>query len=114
MSKSIVPRNFKLLDELENGKNFSNVSYGTDDNDLETFTGSIIARNGNIYGVTIFCDIKYPLTPPQITFLDTNSLPNICDSDGSIKESISNKITWSSTSCYSIGDMLVNLEKYIH
>lgn len=116
MAKSTIPRSFKLLDELDNIKNYSNVSYGTDDNDLETFTGSIMARNGNIYMVTVYCGESYPTTQPQILFLDSDlyNMPNICESDGSVKESILKKIPWGPTNCFSIGDFLVGLEKFIH
>lgn len=109
-----IPRNFVLLSELENVGKYTTVSYGTEDNELETFTGSIFAQNNYIYAVNIFCDKQYPVTPPSIHFIDApDVLPSICNSDGTIKQSILDKITWGETNCKTIGEMLTCLEKYI-
>lgn len=107
-----VPRNFKLLEELDNVGKYATISYGTDDNTLESFSGSIFAKNGNIYQVTIYCDHNYPSTPPDIFFPETDNLPNICNLDGSIKQNILDTIKWN-LDAKSIGDVLTRLEKQI-
>ena len=112
MAKIQQPRNFKLMEELENVGKFSVISYGTSDRELKLFEGSIFAKNNNIYGLIIYCDENYPITRPTITF-NKDNIPNICNADGTIKEAYSSKITWNPTNTYSIGDLLTQLEHSI-
>lgn len=82
MSQEVeVPRNFRLLEELEHGEKAQNsnqfVSVGlkdTDDIMLKTWTGTIIGPGrtnfqDRIFSVEIYCDENYPKSPPRIRFL---------------------------------------------
>ncbi|CAK9224367.1 unnamed protein product [Sphagnum troendelagicum] len=75
----VVPRNFRLLEELERGEKGigdGTVSYGMDDGDdlfMRSWTGTIIGPNhsvheGRIYTVKLFCDKDYPDRPPSVKF----------------------------------------------
>jgi ubiquitin-conjugating enzyme E2 variant len=74
-----VPRNFRLLEELEHGEKAqgaSMVSYGLRDGDdimLRYWNGTIIGPPGTAFENRIiccelFCDENYPKTPPQVRF----------------------------------------------
>eukprot|EP00993_Chasmostoma_nieuportense_P004697 NODE_5353_length_666_cov_110.764378_g5190_i0.p1 GENE.NODE_5353_length_666_cov_110.764378_g5190_i0~~NODE_5353_length_666_cov_110.764378_g5190_i0.p1 ORF type:complete len:137 (+),score=27.53 NODE_5353_length_666_cov_110.764378_g5190_i0:57-467(+) len=74
-----VPRNFRLLDELEKAEKEgrADVSIGLenyDDITLSHWTGTIIGPvgtvfEGRIYGLKLYCNDKYPQQAPQVRFL---------------------------------------------
>jgi len=88
-----VPRNFKLLDELEKGEKGANSDgvtvglAGTDDITLTHWNGTIFGPPGTtfdnrIYAVSLSCNEKYPQSPPTLRFITRINLPYIDQSNG--------------------------------
>eukprot|EP00930_Biecheleria_cincta_P000502 TRINITY_DN1010_c0_g1_i1.p1 TRINITY_DN1010_c0_g1~~TRINITY_DN1010_c0_g1_i1.p1 ORF type:complete len:138 (+),score=20.73 TRINITY_DN1010_c0_g1_i1:90-503(+) len=93
----VIPRSFRLLDELEKGQKgdaMSGVSWGLeiqDDITLTHWNGTIFGPPGTsfenrIYSLAIKCGPSYPDTPPEVRF---NTQINIgcADPRGAIKPS---------------------------
>ncbi|CCG23023.1 Mms2 protein [Candida orthopsilosis Co 90-125] len=92
MSK--IPRNFKLLEELEKGEKglgAESISYGLTNQDDITMTywnGTIIGpphsnHENRIYSLKIVCDENYPDKPPKVQFISKINLPCV-DSSGNV------------------------------
>mmetsp|Transcript_89655 Transcript_89655/g.159238 ORF Transcript_89655/g.159238 Transcript_89655/m.159238 type:complete len:139 (+) Transcript_89655:59-475(+) len=92
----VVPRNFRLLDELEKGQKgdaMSGVSWGLDSMDdisLTNWNGTIFGPPGTvfenrIYCVQIHCGPEYPDKPPEARFATQINLGSMVDGTGLIK-----------------------------
>lgn len=95
-STVVVPRNFRLLEELERGeKGFGDgtVSYGMDDGDdiyMRSWTGTIIGphnsvHDGRIYQLKLFCDRDYPNRPPTVRFLSRINMTCVSKESGVVE-----------------------------
>ena len=91
----VVPRNFKLLAELEHtekGRTDMNVSYGLTDGDdilLTEWTGSILGppstvHEGRLYNVHMICTENYPNDPPEVRFISRVNLPCVDQTTGEV------------------------------
>jgi ubiquitin-conjugating enzyme E2 variant len=92
----MVPRNFKLLIELEKQEKAigdGTVSYGLADQDdrmLSSWNGTIIGppnspHEGRIYSVHIYCDKDYPNKPPAVKFISRINLTCVNQSTGVVE-----------------------------
>jgi ubiquitin-conjugating enzyme E2 variant len=82
-----VPRNFRLLEELEAGEKGQdvppNISFGlldASDSSLSTWVGSIMGLphtrfDGRMISVRIYCSDQYPNMPPSVNFITRVNLP---------------------------------------
>ena len=92
----VVPRNFRLLDELEKGQKgdcSGGVSWGleqADDITLTYWNGTIFGPHGTsfenrIYSLSIVCSDKYPDTKPTVRFNTRIALSGV-DGNGQLEE----------------------------
>ncbi|KAH8822561.1 UBC-like protein [Flagelloscypha sp. PMI_526] len=116
-----VPRNFKLLEELEKGEKGigdGSCSYGLDNSDdilMSDWNGTIIGpghsvHENRIYSLKITCGSSYPQEPPVVQFISRVNLPFVNQEDGKVDPSkIEVLRTW--TSDKSIEKVLVEFRK---
>ncbi|KAF7296393.1 UBIQUITIN-CONJUGAT-2 domain-containing protein [Mycena chlorophos] len=90
-----VPRNFRLLEELEKGEKGigdGSCSYGLEDSDdimMTHWNGTIIGpghtvHENRIYSLKITCGDNYPEQPPTIQFLSRVNVPFVSQTDGTV------------------------------
>ncbi|KAF8488874.1 UBC-like protein, partial [Russula emetica] len=90
-----VPRNFRLLEELEKGEKGigdGSCSYGLEDGDdilMSNWNGTIIGpghtvHENRIYSLKIHCNDQYPDVPPTIQFISRVNLPFVSQTDGKV------------------------------
>ncbi len=101
----IVPRNFKLLEELEKAEHAEgdmSISLGLknpEDIMLTEWNGSILGPQGTafdqrFYQLLIVCGPDYPLHPPQVRFLSRINLPGVNQTTGVLESSFPAIQSW--------------------
>ncbi|XP_024993620.1 ubiquitin-conjugating enzyme E2 variant 1D-like isoform X1 [Cynara cardunculus var. scolymus] len=120
-SKVIVPRSFRLLEELERGEKGigdGTVSYGMDDADdvyMQSWTGTIIGpsntvHEGRIYQLKLFCGHEYPEEPPSVKFQSRINMSCVNQETGVVEPSLFPMLAdWQRE--YTMEDILTQLKK---
>lgn len=121
LSRIVVPRNFRLLEELERGEKGigdGTVSYGMDDADdvyMQSWTGTIIGppntvHEGRIYQVQLFCGKDYPNKPPSVKFQSRINMSCVNQETGLVEPCLFPMLAdWRRE--YTMEDILMQLKK---
>ncbi|KAK6455382.1 ubiquitin-conjugating enzyme/RWD-like protein [Scheffersomyces xylosifermentans] len=118
MSK--IPRNFKLLEELEKGEKglgAESISYGLTNQDDITMTywnGTILGpphstHENRIYSLTIICDESYPDKPPKVKFISKINLPCVDNAGNVVVSEFDTLKNWKRN--YTMETVLLELRK---
>ncbi|KAI3402975.1 MMS2 [Candida oxycetoniae] len=118
MSK--IPRNFKLLEELEKGEKglgAESISYGLtnqDDITMTNWNGTILGpphsnHENRIYSLSIICDKNYPELPPKVRFVSRINLPCVDPRGNVIIDEFDTLKNWKRS--YTMETVLLELRK---
>ena len=116
----VIPRNFKLLDELEaceKGSTDGSVSLGLvrdDDVFLSEWRGMIIGPPGTryenrFYELLLKAGPEYPNQPPEVKFISKINLPVVNQSNGDVEKSLPSLANWNKND--SLEHVLVGLKQ---
>ena len=116
-----VPRNFRLLEELEAGEKGQdlpgNISFGLmdpSDSTLSTWVGTILGMpgtrfDGRMVSVKFYCGNNYPKQPPTVSFITKVNLPFVDDSGNVITNQFPLLKNWSPST--TILKILIDISK---
>ncbi|KAG0200044.1 E2 ubiquitin-conjugating protein mms2 [Mortierella sp. GBA30] len=116
-----IPRNFKLMEELEKGEKGigdGTCSYGLSDGDdilMTNWNGTILGpghtvHENRIYSLKLHCGDNYPDHPPLVSFLSRVNLPCVDQTSGRVNPSkLSCLSNWKRT--YSLETVLTELRR---